>query len=88
MGDNSKPGKLDTGRAYGGQLQADQRNNPRTMIARWVPQRARVLEVGPGDGVVGTWLLDNKGCQVVDVEYVAAAAAEHFAQREEREAGA
>ena len=37
---------------------------------------------GPGDGVVGAWLTANKGCQVVGVEYVpaaAAAAAEHFA---------
>jgi 2-polyprenyl-3-methyl-5-hydroxy-6-metoxy-1,4-benzoquinol methylase len=41
-----------------------------------------VLEVGPGDGVVGAWLTTNKGCQVVGVEYVPAAAqaaAERFA---------
>jgi 2-polyprenyl-3-methyl-5-hydroxy-6-metoxy-1,4-benzoquinol methylase len=72
----------DQARVYGGQFQPNERNNPRTIIARWVPQGARVLEVGPGDGVVGTWLTVNKGCQVVGVEYVAAAAvaaAENFA---------
>lgn len=82
MADNSNLGKLDTGRVYGGQFEPDERNNPRTIIARWVPKGARVLEVGPGDGVVGTWLADTKGCRVIGVEYVAAAAAAaaaHFA---------
>lgn len=82
MTTNSSAGDSTGGKVYGGQFQPDERNNPRTIIARWVPQGARVLEVGPGDGVVGTWLTDNKGCQVVGVEYVAtaaAAAAEHFA---------
>jgi 2-polyprenyl-3-methyl-5-hydroxy-6-metoxy-1,4-benzoquinol methylase len=61
-------------RVYGGQFQPYERNNPRTIIARWVPEGARVLEVGPGDGVVGAWLTANKRCSVVGVEYVAAAA--------------
>jgi 2-polyprenyl-3-methyl-5-hydroxy-6-metoxy-1,4-benzoquinol methylase len=69
-------------RVYGGQFQPQERNNPRTMIAAWVPPGARVLEVGPGDGVVGAWLAAHKGCSVVGVEYVpeaAQAAAVHFA---------
>jgi 2-polyprenyl-3-methyl-5-hydroxy-6-metoxy-1,4-benzoquinol methylase len=61
-------------RVYGGRFDADNRNNPRTIIAHWVPAGARVLEVGPGDGVVGAWLAANKGCRVVGVEYVPAAA--------------
>lgn len=65
----------EAGRVYGGQFQPNDHNNPRTIIARWVPQGARVLEVGPGDGVVGTWLTTHKGCSVVGVEYVAVAAA-------------
>ncbi len=65
----------DGGRVYGGQFQPNEHNNPRTIIARWVPAGARVLEVGPGDGVVGTWLTTHKGCRVIGVEYVAAAAA-------------
>jgi 2-polyprenyl-3-methyl-5-hydroxy-6-metoxy-1,4-benzoquinol methylase len=67
---------------YGGQFRPDARNNPRTIIARWVPAGARVLEIGPGDGVVGAWLTANKGCRVIGVEYVpaaAAAAAPYFA---------
>ncbi len=66
---------------YGGQFQPHERNNPRTIIAGWVAPGARVLEVGPGDGVVGAWLAANKGCRVVGVEYVpqaAQAAAAHF----------
>jgi 2-polyprenyl-3-methyl-5-hydroxy-6-metoxy-1,4-benzoquinol methylase len=69
-------------RVYGGQFEPDARNTPRTIIGRWVPQGARVLEVGPGDGVVGSWLTANKGCQVIGVEYVpeaASAAAATFA---------
>jgi cyclopropane fatty-acyl-phospholipid synthase-like methyltransferase len=70
MATDSTRGDSTGGRVYGGQFQPDERNNPRTMIAHWVPPGARVLEVGPGDGVVGTWLTDSKGCQVVGVEYV------------------
>ena len=65
----------DQPRVYGGEFHANERNNPRTIIAAWVPDGARVLEVGPGDGVVGTWLTANKGCSVVGVEYVPEAAA-------------
>lgn len=68
-------------RVYGGQFQPNERNNPRTIIAAWVPNGSNVLEVGPGDGVVGAWLMANKGCRVVGVEYVpeaAAAAANRF----------
>lgn len=72
---DSTGGNSTGGKVYGGQFQPDERNNPRTIIARWVPQGARVLEAGPGDGVVGTWLTDNKGCQVVGVEYIATATA-------------
>jgi 2-polyprenyl-3-methyl-5-hydroxy-6-metoxy-1,4-benzoquinol methylase len=70
-------------RVYGGQFEPNARNNPRTIIARWVPEGARVLEVGPGDGVVGSWLTANKRCQVIGVEYVpeaAQAAAATFAR--------
>jgi 2-polyprenyl-3-methyl-5-hydroxy-6-metoxy-1,4-benzoquinol methylase len=72
----------DQARIYGGQFHPNERNNPRTIIARWVPAGVRVLEVGPGNGVVGAWLTANKGCQVVGVEYVpeaAQVAAAHFA---------
>lgn len=68
-------------RVYGGEFQANERNNPRTIIARWVAPGSRVLEVGPGNGVVGAWLAANKGCSVVGVEYVpeaAQVAAAHF----------
>lgn len=61
-------------RVYGGEFQPQQRNNPRTIIANWVQPNSAVLEVGPGDGVVGAWLRANKGCRVVGVEYVPAAA--------------
>jgi 2-polyprenyl-3-methyl-5-hydroxy-6-metoxy-1,4-benzoquinol methylase len=64
----------DQPRVYGGQFEPNARNNPRTIIARWVPPGARVLEVGPGDGVVGAWLTANKGCRVIGVEYVPEAA--------------
>ena len=67
---------------YGGEFRPDERNNPRTIIAGWVPSGARVLEVGPGNGVVGAWLAAHKGCTVVGVEYVpeaAQAAAARFA---------
>lgn len=73
---------LEQPRVYGGEFQANERNNPRTIIANWVAPGSRVLEVGPGDGVVGAWLAANKGCSVVGVEYVpeaAQAAAARFA---------
>ena len=72
----------DQPRVYGGEFHANERNNPRTIIAGWVPSGARVLEVGPGNGVVGAWLAAHKGCTVVGVEYVpeaAQAAAARFA---------
>jgi 2-polyprenyl-3-methyl-5-hydroxy-6-metoxy-1,4-benzoquinol methylase len=72
----------DQTRIYGGQFQPQERNNPRTIIANWVAPGSRVLEVGPGNGVVGAWLAANRGCCVVGVEYVpqaAQAAAPHFA---------
>jgi len=61
-------------RIYGGSFEPDNLNNPRTLIAGWVPRGARVLDVGTGDGVVSRWLRVNKGCQSVGVEYVAEAA--------------
>lgn len=64
----------DQPRIYGGQFEPQARNNPRTIIARWAPAGGRILEVGPGDGVVGAWLAANKGCRVVGVEYVPQAA--------------
>jgi 2-polyprenyl-3-methyl-5-hydroxy-6-metoxy-1,4-benzoquinol methylase len=72
---------LTQARVYGGQFQPNARNNPRTIIANWVAPNSRVLEVGPGDGVIGAWLAAHKGCSVVGVEYVPQAAhvaAAHF----------
>lgn len=64
----------ETARIYGGAFEPANRNNPRTLIAGWVPQSARVLDVGPGDGVISRWLRQNKACESVGVEYVAEAA--------------
>jgi 2-polyprenyl-3-methyl-5-hydroxy-6-metoxy-1,4-benzoquinol methylase len=58
---------------YGGHFQPHNRNNPRTIIAGWVRDQSRVLEVGPGDGVVGGWLKATKRCWVVAVEAAEAA---------------
>jgi 2-polyprenyl-3-methyl-5-hydroxy-6-metoxy-1,4-benzoquinol methylase len=58
---------------YGGRFEPDNRNNPRTVIAGWVPPGAWVLEVGPGDGVIGAWLVTTKHCRAVAVEVAAAA---------------
>lgn len=62
-------------RVYGGSFNPDDRNNPRALIANWVKPRSRVLEVGPGDGVIGAHLRNEKGCFVVGVEVVQEAAA-------------
>lgn len=62
-------------RLYGGSFQPGERNNPRTLIANWVPEGAAVLEVGPGDGVISRWLRQTKRCRAVGVEIAAAAAA-------------
>lgn len=59
---------------YGGQFDAANRNNPRTIIGNWAPENAVVLEVGPGDGVISRWLKHTKQCRTVGVEYVPAAA--------------
>ena len=58
---------------YGGTFNLHDRNNPRTIIANWVPEHAHVLEVGPGDGVISRWLKQAKNCRTVGVEIVAAA---------------
>ena len=58
---------------YGGKFNVHDRNNPRTIIASWVPEHAKVLEIGPGDGVVSRWLKQSKQCQTVGVELNAAA---------------
>jgi 2-polyprenyl-3-methyl-5-hydroxy-6-metoxy-1,4-benzoquinol methylase len=60
---------------YGGTFDPNATNNPRTLIAKWVAEGAHVLEVGPGDGVVGGWLKSHKRCRVIGVEYVPDAAA-------------
>lgn len=60
-------------RVYGGQFEPDNLNNPRTLIAAWVPPDARVLEVGPGDGVISRWLKAQKRCHTVGIELSAAA---------------
>jgi 2-polyprenyl-3-methyl-5-hydroxy-6-metoxy-1,4-benzoquinol methylase len=59
---------------YGGQFDAANRNNPRTIIGHWVADGATVLEVGPGDGVISRWLKTVKGCRTIGVEYVPQAA--------------
>ncbi len=59
---------------YGGQFDATNRNNPRTLIGNWVTEKAVVLEVGPGDGVISSWLKQAKHCRTIGVEYVPAAA--------------
>jgi 2-polyprenyl-3-methyl-5-hydroxy-6-metoxy-1,4-benzoquinol methylase len=78
MPDNSSvasaSAELTSGKVYGGSFNADDRNNPRTIIANWVAEGSRVLEVGPGDGVVSRWLKQAKRCQVVGVELVPEAA--------------
>jgi len=63
-----------TGRIYGGEFSANDRNNPRTIIGNWVPEGASVLEVGPGDGVLSRWLKQAKQCYTVGVESVSEAA--------------
>lgn len=60
---------------YGGTFLPMDRNNPRTIIAGWVKDRTNVLEVGPGDGVIGGYLREGKQCHVVGVEPVREAAA-------------
>jgi O-antigen biosynthesis protein len=59
---------------YGGQFEAADRNNPRTIIGHWVPERAVVLEVGPGDGVISRWLKHTRHCRTVGIESAPAAA--------------
>jgi 2-polyprenyl-3-methyl-5-hydroxy-6-metoxy-1,4-benzoquinol methylase len=59
---------------YGGKFDASNRNNPRTIIGNWVPDKAVVLEVGPGDGVISRWLKRTKHCRTVGIEYAPAAA--------------
>jgi methionine biosynthesis protein MetW len=58
---------------YGGQFDAANRNNPRTIIGHWVPKKSVVLEVGPGDGVISRWLKHTKQCRTIGIEYVPAA---------------
>lgn len=70
----SASAELTSGKVYGGSFNAADRNNPRTIIANWTPEQARVLEVGPGDGVVSRWLKQSKGCRIVGVELVPEAA--------------
>ena len=60
---------------YGGAFAAHNRNNPRTLIANWVPANANVLEVGPGDGVISRWLKQEKHCRTTGIEFVPQAAA-------------
>ncbi|HEY3341992.1 MAG TPA: class I SAM-dependent methyltransferase [Anaerolineae bacterium] len=58
----------ETHKLYGGAFNARDLNNPRTIIAQWVPLGANVLEVGPGDGVISRWLRENRGCHTTGVE--------------------
>jgi 2-polyprenyl-3-methyl-5-hydroxy-6-metoxy-1,4-benzoquinol methylase len=64
---------LEAARIYGGRFDIDDRNNPRTIIAGWVPDGSSVLEVGPGDGVISGWLRQAKGCRTVGLELAPAA---------------
>ena len=59
---------------YGGQFDVTNRNNPRTIIGNWVREKAVVLEVGPGDGVISRWLKYTKQCRTIGIEYAPAAA--------------
>jgi 2-polyprenyl-3-methyl-5-hydroxy-6-metoxy-1,4-benzoquinol methylase len=61
-------------RIYGGTFDPHDRNNPRTIIGNWTPAGSRVLEVGPGSGVISRWLRAARGCHVVGVEVVPEAA--------------
>lgn len=65
-----------SGRLYGGVFDSADRNNPRTLIANWVPGAANVLEVGPGDGVISRWLKHTRGCRTTAVEIAPDAATE------------
>ena len=59
-----------TGKVYGGAFDAQNHNNPRTIIGHWVPTDVAVLEVGPGDGVISRWLKEVKHCRTIGVEVV------------------
>jgi 2-polyprenyl-3-methyl-5-hydroxy-6-metoxy-1,4-benzoquinol methylase len=63
-----------TGRVYGGTFDPADLNSPRSLIVGWVPPGARVLEVGPGDGVISRWLRHHRQCTTVGVETEPAAA--------------
>lgn len=65
---------MNTDKVYGGEFEATNINNPRTIIASWVPAGSAVLEVGPGNGVISRWLKQTKQCRTTGVEYVPEAA--------------
>jgi methionine biosynthesis protein MetW len=44
-------------------LRADQKT-----VAQWVPQGARVLDLGCNDGELLAWLRDEKGCSVLGID--------------------
>lgn len=62
------------GRIYGGSFDPHNRNNPRAILANWVPDGARALDIGSGDGVISRWLKQAKHCHTVGVEVVNEAA--------------
>ncbi len=53
---------------YGGNIDPNDVNDPRTRIVNQVLEGAAVLEIGCGSGTISTYLERNKNCRVVGIE--------------------
>ncbi len=53
---------------YGGVIDPQDSNDPRTIIVQWVLEHCRVLEIGCGSGTISAHLQQFKHCDVVAVE--------------------
>lgn len=65
---------------YGGVIDPQDDNDPRTIIVHWVRARSRVLEVGCGSGTISAYLKQFKQCDVLAIEPDATMSAEARAQ--------